>query len=102
LPAPLPRRAHDPPRTLRQLCPAAARAEGGRGMRGVCCGEPMIVANRFLFGHEETDTPYETESLFLLQLMGIELGGYVTVRTCASCGNTIMDIAYPDRDEVEA
>lgn len=67
-------------------------------MTRICsCGRPMRITDRFLFDHEETDSPSDTESLALFGLMGIELGARVTVWGCPVCDHTMADFDYSDK-----
>jgi len=67
-------------------------------MTRICsCGRPMRITDQFLFDHEETDSPSETESLALFELMGIELGAKVTVFGCSVCNYTTADFDYREK-----
>jgi len=61
------------------------------------CHKPMVLASRFVFDHEPTDSQRETDALKRLQQAGIELGARVTLYRCYECDTASADFEYPPK-----
>jgi len=56
----------------------------------------MAVVERFIFGHEPTDTLEETLALERFRAMGIALGAAVEVWRCVPCRVEESVFRYPE------